>query len=173
MRFLAPFAIAVCLLAPDANAQLVVGPAAGGVNTTVQLPTLRAFRTSSSFFVQHARVGNVGGIGCSRSGSSNFGAGLPGRPFRNRGIGGSTSSGGVSVRASIIDHSELDEAVLAEAARRRGDPHDAFGRPIANAPPLPPGVVPPSSRYAPKATTTSTRRSPIAPNPGTLWRPRR
>src|SRR5205085_7623767 len=39
----------------------------------------------------------------------------------NRGIGSSRGASGVSVHATIIDREEMDKAVLAEAAAKRGE----------------------------------------------------
>src|SRR5262249_21206824 len=44
---------------------------------------------------------------------------------RNRGIGSSRAASGVSVGATIIDREEMDRAILAEAAAKRGVPIDS------------------------------------------------
>src|SRR5690606_31842642 len=63
----------------------------------------------------------LGGVGSASYGSTRRGIGLPGSPFVNRTTGGSIGASTASIHATIIDHAELDAAVLAEARRQRGD----------------------------------------------------
>lgn len=48
----------------------------------------------------------------------------------NHGYGQFSETLGMSVGATIIDHDEMDRAVLAEAARKRGAKFDVLGRPV-------------------------------------------
>ncbi|QDS97282.1 hypothetical protein [Adhaeretor mobilis] len=93
----------------------------GGQPVRVQLPTFHVFGISTTVLVPDRGSMVQGGVNRSSRGSHQLGRG-------NRGYGSSTSAGGVSVSATIIDHSEIDRAVLAEAARRRGATHDVLGR---------------------------------------------
>jgi hypothetical protein len=94
--------------------------------TTVQLPTFNTFSVSTTVSVPDRGGASLGGIGRAYSGRNENGVPIVGKlPFLGpitggRGIGSSTSSSGVSVHATIIDHEELDKAVLAEAASKRG-----------------------------------------------------
>lgn len=96
------------------------------VATTVQLPTFNTFSVSTTVSVPDRGGAYLGGIGRAYSGRNENGIPIVGKlPFLGpitggRGIGSSTSSSGVSVHATIIDHEELDKAVLAEAASKRG-----------------------------------------------------
>jgi hypothetical protein len=90
----------------------------------VQLPTFHQFSTNSSVLVPDRGAAYLGGVDSAAYGSSQRG------PF-NRSIGGAVGRSGLSVHATIIDHTELDRAVLAEAAARRGASVDVLGRDIA------------------------------------------
>jgi len=106
----------------------------------VQLPTFNQFGVSTTVVVPDRGSMYLGGINRSSLGRSSFGQGhfSPGLlGFGNRGFGRTSSASGLSVSATIIDHNEIDRALLAEAARRRGAPFDIHGRPVANAPRLP------------------------------------
>ncbi|MCU0958560.1 MAG: type II and III secretion system protein [Pirellulaceae bacterium] len=92
---------------------------------TLQLPTLRFFSVQTSVLAPDRGGAMLGGVTRSQSRSQAAGvpgvAGLPGlgRLTRNRGIDRVDAAGTVSVHATVIDHAVLDQAVLAEAARRR------------------------------------------------------
>lgn len=94
--------------------------------TTVQLPTFNTFSVMTTVSVPDRGGAYLGGIGRAYSGRNENGVPIIGKlPFvgpitGGRAIGSSTTSSGVSVHATIIDHEELDRAVLAEAASRRG-----------------------------------------------------
>ena len=91
----------------------------------VQLPTFRFFNVRTVVSVPDGGTISLGGVNRSSSGSVNRGVpGLSrvpgaGRLFGNRAIGGSTGSSRSSVSAKVIVMSEYEEAVLAEAERRR------------------------------------------------------
>ncbi len=91
--------------------------------TTVQLPSFSIFSVNTTVSVPDRGGMYLGGVNRARDGSTSRGFG----PFANRGIGGDRMASGVSVQATIIDHDELDRAVLAEAAARRtpAGPDDA------------------------------------------------
>lgn len=92
----------------------------------VQLPTFSFFSVSTTVSVPDSGSAYLGGVNRSRTQSSTRGvpglSQLPyaGRLFRNRGIASSATSSGARASATIIDHSELDEMMLSEAAARRG-----------------------------------------------------
>ncbi|MGI9456471.1 MAG: hypothetical protein ACR2NU_07910 [Aeoliella sp.] len=110
----------------------------GQTTQRIQLPTFRSFSVGTTVLVPDRGTAYLGGINGLRQGQSSFG-------FGNRGFSSSSNAGGVSVRTSIIDHHELDRALLAEAARNGGEKFDVYGRPVATA-----------SRFVP-ATTRSHR----------------
>lgn len=83
--------------------------------TTVQLPTFSYFTVNTTVSVPDRGGAYLGGIHRARDSSTTRGFG----PLANRGIGSDRMAGGVSVHATIIDHEELDRAVLAEAAVKR------------------------------------------------------
>jgi len=92
---------------------------------TVQLPTFSFFTVSTTVSVPDSGSAFLGGVKRARYGMTSRGTpGLgkvPGlsRLFSNRGRGASLASSGASVSATIIDHAELDAALLSEAAGRR------------------------------------------------------
>lgn len=98
--------------------------------TTVQLPTFSFFTVQTAVSVPDSGGAHLGGI--SRSYQSSSRRGLPfwaKTPWLSplggsRGIASGASAGGVSVHATIIDHEELDRAVLAEAAARSRPPSE-------------------------------------------------
>jgi hypothetical protein len=91
--------------------------------TTVQLPTFSYFTVNTTVSVPDRGGAYLGGVNRARDGSWSRGFG----PLANRSLGGDRMASGVSVHATIIDHEELDRAVLAEAAARRvpADPAEA------------------------------------------------
>ena len=91
----------------------------------IQLPTYRYFSVGTSVLVPDRGSAYLGGVGHAAYGSSQRG------PF-NRSHGSSIGSAGISVHATIIDQDEIDRALLAEAAARRGASHDVLGRPVGN-----------------------------------------
>src|SRR5688572_22860929 len=94
--------------------------------TTVQLPVIQVFSVNTTVSVPDGGGALLGGINRAADGSVTrglpLGSKLPGlgRLAGNRGIGSTRSASNMSVHATIIDHQELDAAVLAEAAARRG-----------------------------------------------------
>jgi hypothetical protein len=84
--------------------------------TTVQLPSYSYFSASSTISVPDRGGLILGGVNRARDSSTTRGFG----PLANRGRASDRGASTVSVHATIIDLAELDEAVLAEAARRRG-----------------------------------------------------
>jgi hypothetical protein len=83
--------------------------------TTVQLPTFSYFTVNTTVSVPDRGGAYLGGVNRARDGSWSRGFG----PLANRSLGGDRMASGVSVHATIIDHEELDRAVLAEAAAKR------------------------------------------------------
>lgn len=99
-----------------------------GQPVRVQLPTWHVFGVSTTVLVPDQGTLVLGGVNRGTLGTNSYGAG-----FGNRGSGRSTATGTVSVSATIIDHGEIDRALLVEAARRRGATHDVLGRPVSYA----------------------------------------
>ena len=99
--------------------------------TTVQLPTFSFFTVQTAVSVPDSGGAYLGGM--SRGYNSSTARGLPfwaKTPWfsplgTSRGIASGVDAGGVSVHATIIDHEELDKAVLSEAAARRSPPSEA------------------------------------------------
>jgi hypothetical protein len=81
--------------------------------TTVQLPTFRFFTVQTSVSVPDSGGAYLGGINRARDGSASRGF----LPWRNRGFGMERGGGHATVHATIIDHDELDKALLAKAAK--------------------------------------------------------
>ena len=106
----------------------------------VQLPAFHSFRAGTTVSVPYRGSVFAGGVNGASRARGTFGGPLGGhfpglsRGLRNRGFAGSRSAGSITMSATIIDHSALDRAVLAEAARRRGACFDVLGRPVE--PPL-------------------------------------
>lgn len=88
--------------------------------TTVQLPTFSQFTVITTVSVPDGGTAYLGGVG--RGADRNVTRGMG--PLRNRGLSSSREASGVSVSATIIDHDEIDRAILAEAATKR-EPVDA------------------------------------------------
>ena len=95
-------------------------------NVTLQLPTFQVFSVATTVVVPDRGSAYLGGVKRAAYGSNTVGVpGLSkipgaGRLFTNRGIGSEVSSSGVHATATIMDLDELDRAVLAEAAAKRG-----------------------------------------------------
>jgi hypothetical protein len=85
--------------------------------TTVQLPTFQVFSVNTTVSVPDGGGALLGGIKRAADSSTTRGRGPL---LGNRGIASTRSASNMSVHATIIDHQELDAAVLAEAAARRG-----------------------------------------------------
>ena len=98
---------------------------------TVQLPTFYFAAVGTTVSVPDRGSALLGGIG--RSGSFSGSRGLPlagkvpgvGRLARNRSLVHATGAGNIHVTATIIDHAELDKAVLAQATSRAAVDHRA------------------------------------------------
>jgi hypothetical protein len=101
--------------------QQPIGPALPA--TTVQLPTFSFFTVQTTVSVPDGGGISLGGIDRGVDSTVNRSSGLT----RNRGIGSSRTASGVSVSATIIDREEMDRAVLAEAAAKRGVSIDGSG----------------------------------------------
>jgi type II secretory pathway component GspD/PulD (secretin) len=95
-------------------------------NVTLQLPTFQVFSVATTVVVPDRGSAFLGGVKRASYGSNTVGVpGLSkipgaGRLFTNRGIGSEVSSSAAHATATIMDLDELDRAVLAEAAARRG-----------------------------------------------------
>lgn len=100
----------------------MLGVAASAHAQAVQLPTFRSFGVQTSVSVPDRGGMVLGGVNSASSGSTTRGFG----PLRSRASGSSVGAATTSVHATIIDHREWDEAVLAEARRRRGEEVTSF-----------------------------------------------
>jgi hypothetical protein len=111
---------------------LVMAASAAAQQVTVQLPSQQVFSVGTTVTVPDRGEALLGGVSRASTGSNNRGTPLLGKIpgtgplFRSRGIGQSMGASNVSVRATIIDQQEMDEAVLAEAAARRGATGDSL-----------------------------------------------
>jgi hypothetical protein len=93
----------------------------GAQAQVVQLPTFRFFGISTTVSVPDSGGAYLGGN--SRSSRGSIHRGLPGlskapvvgRPFGNRGIAGSTETGGMSVHAQIHDFEAMEQALVGQA----------------------------------------------------------
>ena len=112
MRITALFAAIALFAAGSVEAQQQV-PVGQLPATTVQLPSFSFFSVRTTVSVPDGGGAYLGGINRGRDSSSRRGLG-------NRAIGSDRNAGGVMVRAQIHDMDELDKAVLADAAGRRG-----------------------------------------------------
>ena len=139
--------------------------------TTVQLPTFSYFTVNTTVSVPDRGGAYLGGINRARDSSWSRGFG----PLANRGIGSDRMASGVSVHATIIDHEELDRAVLAEAAARRvpADPAvakaEAISRHVADDASAAAGV-PSGTRCRPRASLQSRLAMPPQPMNATAKR---
>src|SRR5262245_64820 len=86
--------------------------------TTVQLPTFSVFTVQTTVSVPDGGHSFLGGINRAAIGNAS-------RGLANRGVGGSRVASGVGVSATITDHGEIDRALRAEAAAKRGASADA------------------------------------------------
>ena len=106
----------IAILPVAAGAVLSLAATAWGQATTVQLPTYSFFTVKTTVSVPDSGGAYLGGINRARDSSTTRGFG----PLANRGVGMDRVASGMSVHATIIDHKELDERLLAEAAAKRG-----------------------------------------------------
>ncbi len=91
--------------------------------TTVQLPTFSFFTVQTSVLVPDSGAAYLGGITRSQLGSRYRGTPFAKGPIPgSRGFNNTVQTGGMSVHATIIDHSEIDVAVLEAALESRGVP---------------------------------------------------
>lgn len=95
--------------------------------TTVQLPSFSVFTVQTTVSVPDRGGAYLGGLNSGASNSSRFGIG----PLKNRGLSSTRAASGVSVSATVIDHAEIDRALLAEAAAKRADTDAAVGKATA------------------------------------------
>jgi hypothetical protein len=83
--------------------------------STVQLPTFSIFNVTTTVSVpDRGSISLAGGVDRGVDATVNR------SPIRSRTTSSSRAASGMSVHATIIDHSELDRAVLAAAAAKRG-----------------------------------------------------
>ena len=131
MRRLSLLAAAILLsgiAAPQARAQVVL------------LPTFHQFTVNTTVLAPDSGRGFLGGINRSSRGAIARGTpglnNLPGggRLFGNRGLARNDSAVKASVRATIIDHQELDRAVLAQAGVDPDEVTDSRARRIMRQP---------------------------------------
>ena len=106
---------------------------------SVQLPTIERFGVSTTVVVPDGGSVSLGGVNRGYYSGTQFGVPLGGPG--SRGLGRGLSSAGVGVSATIIDHDKIDQALLAEAARRRGSAYDILGRPVLHSPRVSPTSV--------------------------------
>src|SRR4051812_7073716 len=99
--------------------QQPIGPALPA--TTVQLPTFSVFTVQTTVSVPDRGGIALGGIDRGVDSTVNRNSG----PTRNRGLGSSRTTGGVSVSATIIDREEMNRTILADAAAKRRVPIDS------------------------------------------------
>jgi hypothetical protein len=119
LPLLASCAVALTGFAADLHAQ------------AIQLPTFHNFSVSTAVSVPDRGGAYLGGV--NRAASGSVSRGIPflskapgvGRWGGSRAIGSTIGSSGVGVTATIIDHRELDAAVLAEARGQRAAAGDA------------------------------------------------
>ncbi len=110
------FCSAVLALASLAHAQAPQQPNLQNLPaSTVQLPTFSVFNVTTTVSVPDRGSISLGGNGGGVDATVNR------SPIRNRSTSSSRTASGMSVHATIIDHSELDRAVLASAAAKRGE----------------------------------------------------
>ncbi len=85
----------------------------------IQLPTFHYFSVQTSVLAPDSGGAYLGGVGRASSRHTSYGLPGGGRLFGNRSIEHSAGVSLTSVHTTVIDHEELDRAVLAEAARLR------------------------------------------------------
>ena len=120
-----------CAVLSALSIALLTLPAIGSAQV-VQQPTFNYTTATTTVLVPDRGEVLLGGINRASDSRSQFGVPILGkvpvlgRPFNNVGIGQSRGASTMSVKAYIHDFEAMDEALLAEAARRRG------GAPIEN-----------------------------------------
>src|SRR5437868_12210669 len=87
--------------------------------STVQLPTFSSFNVTTTVSVPDRGSISLGGLDRGVDATVSRG------PIRNRTTSSSRTASGMSVHARIIDPAEMDAAVLAAAATKRGAPADS------------------------------------------------
>lgn len=93
---------------------------------TLQLPTFSYFTVSTSVLVPDGGSAYLGSVNRARSGSTYRGVPFASKtPFHsplatNRGTSHTVAGSNMSVHATIIDHADLDQQVLAQAVAQRG-----------------------------------------------------
>jgi hypothetical protein len=94
---------------------------------TVQLPTFHYFGVSTTVVVPTRGTIPLGSV--TRAGSFRT-------PYDKYGssFGRFSEVNQLSMGVTVIDHNEIDRALLAEAARRRGAKFDVLGRPVLGRP---------------------------------------
>lgn len=108
-----------------AGAAFAVAPEAANAQNVVQQPTFGVFSVGTTVSVPDRGGALLGGVNRAAVGSVERGvpglSNLPyaGRLFKNRAIGSRYAPSTMSVHAQILDFEAMDEALLAEAARRR------------------------------------------------------
>jgi hypothetical protein len=112
--------LVLLLGAREANAQVIQ-------QQTVQLPTFHYFGVQTTVVVPDRGSIPLGGVTYGGSTRTRFD-----RVGPNYGYGQFNETLGLSMSATIIDNDEMDRAVLAEAARRRGAKFDVLGRPVGD-----------------------------------------
>jgi hypothetical protein len=115
MRLATLSATLLLLIAATVHAQQAV-PVGQLPATTVQLPSFSIFSVNTTVSVPDRGGMYLGGDRRARDGSTTRGFG----PLANRGIGSDRAASGVTVHVAIHDLDELDKAVLADAAAKRG-----------------------------------------------------
>jgi hypothetical protein len=112
-------AISLAMVVTGCLTAIAQQPLANQPATSVQLPTFSQFSINTTVSVPDRGSISLGGndSGVDRTISRG--------PIGNRSLSSSRAASGVSVSATIIDHAELDRAVLAEAGARRGKADDA------------------------------------------------
>ncbi len=114
------FCSALLALASLAHAQAPQQPLLQNLPaTTVQLPTFSVFNVTTTVSVPDRGSISLGGNDRGVDATVSRG------PIRNRSTSSSRTASGMSVHATIIDHSELDRAVLASAAAKRDAESDS------------------------------------------------
>jgi hypothetical protein len=118
MKYKANVMTMLLLLSSPLQAQVIY-------EQTVQLPTFHYFGVQTTVVVPDRGSIPLGGVTYGGSTRTRFD-----RVGPNYGYGQFSETLGMSVGATIIDHDEMDRAVLAEAARKRGAKFDVLGRPV-------------------------------------------
>lgn len=109
--------LAIRVFASVVGVAVSLAIASSAAAQVVQLPTYNFSGVGTTVSVPDGGEILLGGIYRASEGSTS--RGVPFVPFKNRGIGRSVGASTMSLRATIIDHAAMDEALLAEAAARR------------------------------------------------------